>query len=118
MICYEVSTTYSYDIDDDEHENLDLSPTMITSSSSSCFDEQTLDNDDGYSTHSQDDVDQQQLSLVIPSPKCLRPSFSSHRYHHSEQYVLSIRRLIEQLTWLSPFKKTIQQMMMMNHLFI
>jgi hypothetical protein len=116
MICYEISTTYIYDIND-EHENLDLSPIMITSSSSSCFDEQTLDNDDGYSTHSQDDIDQQQLSLVIPSPKFLLPSFSSSHRYCSEQYVLSIRRLIEQLMWLCPFKKTIQQMMM-NHLFI
>jgi len=92
---------------------------MITSSSSSssCFDEQTLDNDDGYSTHSHDDIEQQQLSLVIPSPKFLLPSYpSSHRYY-SEQYVSSIRRLIEQLTWLNPFKKTIQQMMM-NHRFV
>ena len=90
------------------------------SSSSSCFDEQTMDNDDGYSTHSLDDIEQQQqLPLVIPSSKLIIPSFSfPHRYsYYSEQYVSPVRRLIEQLSWLSPFKKTVQEMMMMNHMF-
>jgi hypothetical protein len=90
-----------------------------SSSSSSCFDEPTMDNDDGYSTHSLDDTEQQQqLSLVIPSSKLLLRSFSSPHRCYSEQYIFPpIRRLIEQLTWLSPFKKTVQQMMM-NHMFI
>jgi len=121
-IFYEISTTYVYDIID-ENENLaqiDFSQTMIPlSSSSSCFDEQTLDNDDGYSTHSLDDIEQQQqqqqLSLVIPSSKLIISLFSSP-YYYSEQYVSPIRRLIEQLTLLNPFKKTIQDMMM-NHIF-
>jgi len=124
-ICYEILTTYVYDIID-ENENpdqMDFSQTMIaasSSSSSSCFDEQTIDNDDGYSTHSLDDIEQQQqLSLVLPPSKLIIPSFSSsYRYHYySEQYVSPIRRLIEQLTWLSPFKKTMQQTMM-THIFV
>lgn len=118
MICYEVSTTYSYDLtsdDDDEdiHGN-DCNQTILISSSSSCSDVQTLDNDDGYSTHSHDDTEplQQQLSLMIPPVKSLRPSFSFFSYHStSEQSVLSVRRLIEHITWFNPFKKTIQQMM-------
>lgn len=121
VICYEISTTYSYDLtyeDDDLHE-IDLNQTMLVSSSCSCSDVQTLDNDDGYSTHSHDDTDpplsivaQQQLSLMIPPVKSLRPwlCFSS------EQYVLSVRRLIKQLTWSNPLKKTIEQMMI-NEIF-
>ena len=122
VICYEISTTYSYDLtyeDDDLHET-DFNQTMLVSSSCSCSDVQTLDNDDGYSTHSHDDTDpllpivaqQQQLSLMISPVKSLRPwlCFSS------EQYVLSVRRLIKQLTWSNPFKKTIEQMMI-NQLF-
>ncbi|CAF3348251.1 unnamed protein product [Rotaria sp. Silwood1] len=130
-ICYEISTTYVYDIID-ENENtdqIDFSQTMISSSPSSSFycDEQTIDNDDGYSTHSLDDIEQsqpqpqQQQSLAIPSSKLIVPSFSSSLYHHhhyyySEQYVSPVRQLIEQLTWLSPFKQTVQKMMM-NHMF-
>jgi hypothetical protein len=126
-ICYEISAIYFYDIIDENEniEQIDFSQTMITSSSSSSsssFDEQTTDNDDGYSTHSLDDIEQQQqqqLSLVIPSSKLMIPSFSSlhHHSYYSEQYVSPIRRLIEQLTWLSPFKKTMQEMMM-NEMFI
>lgn len=108
-ICYEVSTTYSYDLSDEDE--IDLHDTMLVSSSCSYSDVQTLDNDDGYSTHSHDDTDpslpiaiqQQQLSLMIPPVKSLRLS--------SEQYVLTVRRLMKQLTWLNPFKKTIEQMM-------
>jgi hypothetical protein len=123
-ICYEISTTYTYDITD-ENENsdqIDLSQTMIvlSSSSSSCFDEQTIDNDDGYSTHSLDDIEQQQ-PLAIPTSKLIVPSFSSRHddyyySHYSEQYVSPVRRLIHQLTWLNPFKKTVQEMMM-SHIF-
>jgi hypothetical protein len=119
-ICYEISTTYVYDIIDDNEntDQIDLNQTMIISSSSSlCFDEQTTDNDDGYSTHSLDDTEQQQLSLAIPSSKLIVPSFlSQHHYYYSEQSISPIRRLIGQLTWLSPFKKTIQETMM-NHIF-
>jgi hypothetical protein len=123
-ICYEISTTYVYDIIDENEnfEQIDFSQTMIpsSSSSSSCFDEQTIDNDDGYSTHSLDDIEQQQqqLSLVIPSSKFIIPSFSFPHHYYSEQYVSPIRRLIEHLTLLNPYKKTIQKMMMMNHIFI
>ncbi|CAF1112913.1 unnamed protein product [Adineta steineri] len=131
-ICYELSTIYSYDIIDENEitEQIDFSQTEITSSlssslsSSSCFDEQTIDNDDdGYSTHSLDDVEQpqhQQQWLAIPPSKLIIPSFSSqHHYYdyYSEQYVSPIRRLIEQLTWLNPFKKTMHETMIMNHIF-
>lgn len=121
-IYYEISTTYYYDIND-ENENtdhIDLSQTMITSSSSLCFDDQTIDNDDGYSTNSLDDIEQQhnycsQLSL-IPSSKLILPCISSPCHYYSEQYVSPVRQLIEQLTWLNPFKRPIQNMMM-NHIF-
>ncbi|CAF2072099.1 unnamed protein product [Rotaria magnacalcarata] len=121
-ICYEISTLYYYDIIDENEnvEHIDLSQTMITSSSSSCFDEQTTDNDDGYSTHSLDDIEQHHhyhQSLAIPSSKLVVPSFTSpYDYYYSEQYVSPVRQLIEQLTWLNPFKKTMQKMMM-NHMF-
>jgi hypothetical protein len=107
-ICIELSNIYVYDVFD-ENEN-DLCQTMIrSSSSSSCFDEQTTDNDDGYSTHSLDDTEQHQSKLIIP--------FVSYQPHdYSEVYVSSIHRLIEQVMWLSPFKKTVKQMMV-NHLF-
>ncbi|UJR15626.1 hypothetical protein I4U23_002562 [Adineta vaga] len=126
-ICYELSTTYVYDIIDENEINdqTDMSQTKMTFSSSSsssfsCFDDQTMDNDDGYSTHSLDDIEQQ--SIVIPSSKSIVPFFSSlHHYnsysHYSEQYVSPIRRLIEQLTWQNPFKKTIHDMLIMSHLF-
>ncbi|CAF4786346.1 unnamed protein product, partial [Rotaria socialis] len=124
-ICYEISTLYYYDIIDENEnvEHIDLSQTMITSSSSSCFGELTTDNDDGYSTHSLDDIEQQHhhhhhhQSLAIPSSKLVVPSFSSpYDYYYSEQYVSPVRQLIEQLVWLNPFKKTMQSMMM-NHMF-
>lgn len=96
---------------------------MITSSSSSSSSsswcgEQTIDNDDGYSTHSLDDIEQQQ-SLVMPSSKTLVPFISTSSYypHYSEQYISPVRQLIEQLTWLSPFKKTMHEMMVMSHMF-
>ena len=124
MICYEISTTYSYDLtpEDEDLPEIDFNQTMIISSSSSCSDVQTLDNDDGYSTHSHDDTEstqqqQQQLSLMIPPVKSLRPSFSFSSHHSTcEQYVLSVRRLIEHMTWFNPLKKTIQQMMI-NEIF-
>ncbi len=126
-ICIEISNIYVYDLFDD-NEN-DLCQTMITSplllssslssSSSSCFDEQTTDNDDGYSTHSLDDIEQQQQpqSISIPSSKLIIPFVSyQHDYYHPEEYVSSIHRLVEQVMWLNPFKKTVKQMMI-NHLF-
>ena len=125
-ICYEITTTYVYDlIDENEHAaQTNWSETRMAcssslSSSSSCFDDQTTDNDDGYSTHSLDDVEQQRL--VTSSPQPLVPFFSSPSRQaclcYSEQYVSPLRRLIEQLTWRNPFKKTMHDMMMMNHLF-
>jgi hypothetical protein len=123
-ICIELSNIYVYDLLD-ENEN-DLPQTVITSSpsllfsssssSSSCFDEQTTDNDDGYSTHSLDDIDQQQQSIMIPTSKMIVPSFSYQHHYYSEEHVSPIRRLIEEMVWLSPFKKTLKQMMI-NHLF-
>lgn len=126
-ICIELSNIYVYDLYD-ENEN-DLCQTMITSpsslllfssslssSSSSCSDEQTIDNDDGYSTHSLDDIDQHHphQSISIPSSKFIIP-FVPYQPHHfnysSEEYISSIHRLIGQVMWLSPFKKTVKQMM-------
>jgi hypothetical protein len=126
-ICYEVTTTYVYDlVDENEHvEPTDWNETQMAcssslSSSSSCFDDQTTDNDDGYSTHSLDDVEQQQR-LMTPSSQSIVPFVSSPSHHaclcSSEQYISPLRRLIEQLTWRSPFKKAMHDMMMMNHLF-
>ena len=121
-IFYEISTTYVYDIITVENENIqqiDFSQTRIASSSSSSFsfDEPTTDNDDGYSTHSLDDTEPQQQSLAIPSSKLIVPSYSfQQHYYYSDQYGSPIRRLIEQLTWLSPFRKTMQDMMM-NYIF-
>jgi hypothetical protein len=119
-ILYEISTTYVYDVtvENENIDQIDFSQTRISSSSSSCFDEPTMDNDDGYSTHSLDDIEQQQQpSLTIPASKLIVPSFSfEHSSYYSEQYVSPIRRLIEQLIWLSPFKKTMREMMM-NHIF-
>lgn len=115
QICYEISTTYVYDIIDTNEniEEIDFSQTRFTLlSSSSSY---TTDNDDGYSTHSFDDIEHQhqQLSLVIPPSK-----LTSSSYYYSEQYVSPIRRIIEQMTWLNPFKRTVQEMMMMNHMFM
>ncbi|CAF1386161.1 unnamed protein product [Rotaria sp. Silwood1] len=126
-ICIELSNIYVYDLYD-ENEN-DLCQTMITSppllfssslsSSSSCFDEPTIDNDDGYSTHSLDDIEQshqqQQSISMLPSKEII--PFKSYQFsYYIEPYVSSIRRQVEQLIWLSPFKKTVKQMMN-NHLF-
>ena len=88
-----------------------------SSSSPSLFDEQTMDRDDGYSTHSLDDIEQQrtQQSLVIPSLKLMVPFFLGGYYYddyYSEQYASPVHQLIERLIWLSPFKKTMQRMMM------
>lgn len=121
-IYIEISNIYVYDIFD-ENEN-DLCQTMITSSpllfsssSSSCSDEQTTDNDDGYSTHSLDDIEQQQQSISLSSSKLIIPFVSYQQYHYyPEEYISSIHRLIEKVLWLSPFKKTVKQMMI-NHLF-
>jgi len=120
-ICIEISNIYVYDLFDD-NEN-DLCQTMITSpllfssslssSSSSCFDEQTTDNDDGYSTHSLDDIEQQ---LSIPPSKLIIPFVSYQQHSYPEEYVSSIHRLVEQVMWLNPFKKTVKQMMI-NYLF-
>jgi len=91
----------------------------LSSSTSACFDEQTLDNDDdGYSTHSSDDCEQHQpqLPLSIPPTKKIRPAYSRF-YHTFKQYKKPIRRLIEQTIWLNVFKKPIRQTMM-NHRFL
>lgn len=88
------------------------------SSSSSYFDEPTIDNDDGYSTHSLDDTEQQhqQQSISIPRSKMIIP-FVSYQYSYSiEQNISPVRRFIEQIMWLSPFKKIIKRMMN-THLF-
>jgi hypothetical protein len=119
MICIELLNIYVYDLYD-ENENIPCQ-TMITSpsllfsssSSSSCFDDHTIDNDDGYSTHSLDDTEQQQYSLSILPSKFIIPFVP---YQHQEEYVSSIRRLINQMMWLSPFRKTFKRMMI-NHLF-
>ena len=122
-ICIELSNIYVYDLYD-ENENIPCQ-TMITSpsllfsssSSSSCFDDHTIDNDDGYSTHSLDDIEQQQqYSLSIPPSKFIIPFVPYQHHYYSEEYVSSIRRLIDQMMWLNPFKKTVKQMMI-NHLF-
>lgn len=138
-ICIELSNIYVYDIDEEEEEEdrehdvddyrteNNYCETMITSSpfrysssiSSSCFDEQTTDNDDGYSTHSLDDTEQQQHSLSILPSKCLMP-FASYQYDGndaSKETLSSIRRLVEVLIWLSPYRKSIRQMMMNNFFF-
>ena len=95
-ICIELSNIYVYDLIDENENN--LFQTMITSSSSSsCFDELSIDNDDGYSTHSHDDIEQQPSKSIVP-----------YQHHY---YVSSIHRLIEELIWLNPFKKTVKQMM-------
>ncbi len=123
-ICIELSNIYVYDLyDEAENENENIPcQTMITSpsllfssSSSSCFDDHTTDNDDGYSTHSTDDIEQQQ-PLSIPPSKFIIPFVRYQHHFYSEEYVSSIRRLIDQMMWLNPFKKTVKQMMR-NHLY-
>lgn len=118
-ICIELSNIYVYDLYD-EYEN-DLCQTMIrsspllcssSSSSSSCFDDHTIDNDDGYSTHSLDDIEQQH-SPSISSTKSIIP-FMPYQHHSSEIYISSIHRLMNEIIWLNPFKKTLKQMMMNN----
>jgi hypothetical protein len=124
-ICIELSNIYVYDLYEENENN--LPQTMITSSSllfssssstssSSCFDEQTIDNDDGYSTHSLDDIEQQQQLISITSSKLIMPFVPYRPYSYSsEEYLSSIHRLMAQVMWLSPFKKTLKQMMI-NHL--
>ena len=105
----ELSTIYVYDI-------LDENPSPIVSlstSSSFCYDEPTNDNDDGYSTHSLDDIEQHSC-VSIRSSQSLVPFVSCA----TEQYISPVRRLMEALLWSSPFKKTAQQMMAMNHAFL
>ena len=121
-ICYEISTIYVYDIID-EYKSIDqidynqaMVPFYSSSSSPSSFDEQTVDKDDGYSTHSLDDIEQQQTQqlLVIPSLKLMVPVFLGQHYYdnyYCEQYASPIHQLIERLIWISPFKKTMQKMM-------
>ena len=109
-ICLELSTNYVYDLtDDDEPDNsIDWTPCPLMSLSS-CYDDQTTDHDDGYSTYSSDDSEHQ--SLIKPSSKFLVP------FDTSVQYTFSIRRLIEQCMWLNPFQKTVRGMMMHPWLF-
>lgn len=118
-ILYELSTIYTYDINEEKDLSEIISPLSSSSTSSSCFDEQTLDNDDdGYSTHSSDDCEQHQpqLPLSVPPPKKIRQSYS--RFCHTfKQFKKPIRRLIEQTIWLNVFKKPIHQTMM-NHRFL
>jgi hypothetical protein len=110
-ICIEISNIYVYDFDE-ENEG-ELCQTVIASSSaSSCFDDHTSDNDDGYSTHSLDDTEQATPpSLSIPSCKLIVPFFDDSHRGQAQEDTSSIRRLIDQLMWLSPFKKTVRQMM-------
>jgi len=123
LICVEITNIFVYDIIDDNET--ELNETIVASSSSSsctasllCFDDHTTDNDDGYSTHSSNDMEhsqRQQLSLSLSPCKTLMPiSFDDHS--HADE-LLSIRRLIERLIWLSPFKKTVRQMMFDSYLF-
>ena len=115
-ICIEVSNIYVYDLEEEENEH-ELCQTVIASSSSSCFDDQSTDNDDGYSTHSLDDTEQPQaLSLSIPSCKLIVPFFDDSHREQAQEDTSPMRRLIAQLMWLSPFKKTVRQMMV-NHRF-
>ena len=118
-ICIEVSNIYVYDFD--EENESELCQTVIASSSaSSCFDDHTSDNDDGYSTHSLDDTEQtlpSPSSLSIPSCKLIVPFFDdARRRGQAQEDTSSIRRLIDQVMWLSPFKKTVRGMMI-NHRF-
>ena len=99
-ICIELSNIYVYDLDDENE--IDLTSPELSSSSSSCFDDQTFDNDDGYSTHSLDDID----TRSIPSSKLIVP----YQSHFSEDYLPSITRLIERMMWFNPFRKIVKQM--------
>ncbi|CAF1005490.1 unnamed protein product [Adineta ricciae] len=122
-ICIEVSNIYVYDIFDENENNLceTMVASSLSSSTSSCFDEQTSDNDDGYSTHSLDDTEHQQQQhqpcpMPLHSSKLIIPFVSSQHDYYLEECVSPIRRLIEQTMWLSPFKMVIKQMMI-NHLY-
>lgn len=109
-ICIELSNIYVYDLDDENEIDL-TSPEVFlfsSSSSSSCFDDQTTDNDDGYSTHSLDDIDQHD-ARTIPSSKLIQP-FVSYQSHFSEDYLSSIARLIDRMMWFNPFRKIVKQM--------
>ena len=121
-ICIELSNIYVYDLFDENESN--LCQTMITSSpllfasslspSLSCFDGSTTENDDGYSTFSLGDIEQQhQQSISVPSLKLIIP-FVSHSY--PKEQISAVRRLIEQLIWLNPFKEAVKQMMV-SHVF-
>lgn len=133
-ICIELSNIYVYDIDEeeegeeDENEN-NYCERMITSSSSclypssissssSCFDDQTIDNDDGYSTHSLDDTEQQQSLSILPS-KFLLPviSYQHEDNANSRDCRSSLQRLIEETVWLNPFRQPIKQMIRFHQFF-
>lgn len=121
-ICIELSTIYVYDLDDENEIDMTSSSTSSelclcssssSSSSLSCFDDQTIDNDDdGYSTHSLDDIDHQS-TISIPTSKLIQPFVSSYRTHahFSEDNLLSIARLIDRMMWLNPFRKLVKQML-------
>jgi hypothetical protein len=106
QIYLELSRTYVYDIHDDNSQaTIDCHPSMCSILS----DESITDYDDGYSTHSSDDVEHQQLSTSVSKSLPLCHSFQSS--------IWPIRRLIQQSTFFNPFKKTIQQMMNHNPVF-
>lgn len=97
--CLELSTIYTYDEIDEEI--VDVPPSIL---SSCCDDFGTDHDDDGYSTHSSDDIEHS-ASLVIPTSK----SFLS--FDSTEFYPTFVTRLIEQMISFNPLRKTIEKMM-------
>lgn len=124
QICIELSTIYVYDVVDENTNELCqasitspttlllASPALSSSSSSSCYDEQTSDNDDGYSTHSLDDTELQPSSPLSSSSKSIVPFVPSRLRLSGEPSVSSIRRLVERVMWRSPFRRTVTEMML------
>lgn len=122
LIYIEVSNVYFYDYYP-ENET-DVCRTSIASSlcsSLSYCDEPCTDNDDGYSTHSMDDIEQTHSSLSLSSCKTIVPLsdkslFSLNRFDDIFEEIWPLRRLIEQIIFTNPFKQTIRRMMI-NHFF-
>lgn len=113
-ICIELSTIYVYDFDDENEIDIASSSSELCSSSS-CFNDQTFDNDDddddGYSTHSLDDIDHQSALSIASSSKWIQPFVSHQTHYFSEDNRLSIARLIDRMMWLNPFRKLVKQML-------
>ena len=114
-ICIELSTIYVYDFDDENEIDIASSSSSELCSSSSCFNDQTFDNDDddddGYSTHSLDDIDHQSALSIASSSKWIQPFVSHQTHYFSEDNRLSIARLIDRMMWLNPFRKLVKQML-------